>query len=106
MNPAINFAPVRWQAAGYPVAWTYHDLLPPYLFPKAGARLRRYVTERPAARADLTIVTNEGDRLQLAPRRVVCGTIGAHPHRQQYPGVRRDGAGTHGLSPQPRLWAG
>ena len=88
MNPAINFAPARWQAAGCPVAWTYHDLLPPYLFPKAGARLRRYVTERPAARADLTIVTNEGDRLRLAARHRACGSkrraAGAHPHRQQY----------------------
>jgi glycosyltransferase involved in cell wall biosynthesis len=47
------------------VAWTYHDVLPPYLFPKAGKRLRSAVTTRPARLADLTVVTNEGDRLQL-----------------------------------------
>ncbi len=49
------------------VAWTYHDLLPPYLFPKAGP-LRARVTERPATRADLVIVTNEGDRQRLEGR--------------------------------------
>jgi glycosyltransferase involved in cell wall biosynthesis len=68
MNPAINLAPQRWQQAGLRVAWTYHDLLVPYLFPKAGAKLRRWVTERPAFSANLVVVTNEGDRLQLAGR--------------------------------------
>lgn len=65
MNPSVNFAVDKWQRAGYRVAWTYHDLLVPYLFPKAGNRLRRFVTRRPAKTADLTIVTNEGDRVQL-----------------------------------------
>lgn len=66
MNPSINFAPWLWKRHGLRVAWTYHDLLVPYLFPKAGERLRRWVTERPAHMADLTIVTNEGDYRQLA----------------------------------------
>lgn len=65
MHPAINFAPGVWQRHGRRVAWTYHDLLVPYLFPKAGVRLRRWVTERPARTSDLTVVTNEGDRLAL-----------------------------------------
>ena len=65
MHPAINFAPILWKRRGLRVAWTYHDLLVPYLFPKAGARLRRWVTERPSYTADLTIVTNEGDFQQL-----------------------------------------
>lgn len=65
MNPSVNFAVRKWQRNGLLVAWTYHDLLVPYLFPKAGHRLRRFVTERPATAADLTIVTNEGDRIQL-----------------------------------------
>jgi glycosyltransferase involved in cell wall biosynthesis len=65
MNPSINIAPGKWQRDGYRVAWTYHDLLVPYLFPKAGDRLRRFVTRRPAKTADLTVVTNEGDRRQL-----------------------------------------
>ena len=68
MHPAINFGPLYWRRRGLRVAWTYHDLLVPYLFPKAGARLRRWVTERPAFSADVTIVTNEQDRRQLAGR--------------------------------------
>ena len=86
MKIAINLAPPRWRAAGCRVAWTYHDLLPPYLFPKAGARLRRYAVEYPAARTDVTIVTNEGDRLELAGRmdesgaRLVRIPIGSNIH--------------------------
>ncbi|RME53644.1 MAG: glycosyltransferase, partial [Caldilineae bacterium] len=68
MHPAINFAPWFWRRRGLRVAWTYHDLLVPYLFPKAGGRLRRWVTERPAFTADRVVVTNEADRLQLAGR--------------------------------------
>ena len=65
MNPSVNLAVGRWQRSGLRVAWTYHDLLPPYLFPKAGDRLRMNVTLRPARTCDLTVATNEGDRLQL-----------------------------------------
>ncbi len=64
MNPTLNL--VARGNRGFRLAWTYHDLLDPYLFPKAGARLRRWTTERPASRADLVIVTNEVDRLRLA----------------------------------------
>jgi glycosyltransferase involved in cell wall biosynthesis len=67
MNPAINLAPERWRkSVGKPqVAWTYHDLLVPYLLPKIGDRARRWVTVRPGKKSDLTVVTNEGDRIQL-----------------------------------------
>lgn len=72
MHPAINLAPRRWrkrgQHHGFRIAWTYHDLLVPYLFPKAGRKLRRWITEYPAHHSELTIVTNEGDRTQLAAR--------------------------------------
>ncbi len=68
MHPAINFGPLLWQRQGFRVAWTYHDLLVPYLFPKAGERLRRWVTERAAFAADVTIVTNAQDRERLAGR--------------------------------------
>lgn len=68
MHPAINFGPTFWRRRGLRVAWTYHDLLVPYLFPKAGDRLRRWVTERPGFTANATIVTNEQDRSQLAGR--------------------------------------
>jgi glycosyltransferase involved in cell wall biosynthesis len=55
-------------------------LLVPYLFPKAGSRLRRWITERPGLQADLTIVTNEGDRRQLEgrPRRLAAIPIGSN----------------------------
>lgn len=78
MHPAINFAPGRWRKSlpvQMRVAWTYHDLLVPYLFPKAGAHLRRWVTERPAASAQLVIVTNAADAATLAQRRPDAQTI-------------------------------
>ncbi len=75
MHPAINFAPAGWRAKPFRVAWTYHDLLVPYLFPKAGAWLRRWVTAWPARRADLVIVTNEADRLTLAQRGIAATPI-------------------------------
>jgi glycosyltransferase involved in cell wall biosynthesis len=75
MHPAINLAPPRWQRKGFRVAWTYHDLLPPYLFPKAGRRLRSWVTKRPAETADLVVVTNEVDRLQVAERDIAAVRI-------------------------------
>jgi glycosyltransferase involved in cell wall biosynthesis len=62
MHPAINLLP--WRLRGLPnrprVAVTAHDLLLPYLFPKAGP-LRRWVTRRLLADADAAVVTNEGD---------------------------------------------
>lgn len=80
MNPSINFAPQMWKRMGFKnVAWTYHDLLVPYLFPKAGRHLRQWVTQRPAQTAQLTIVTNEDDKQQLlqsgiAAERVAIGS--------------------------------
>jgi glycosyltransferase involved in cell wall biosynthesis len=68
MHPAINFAPYLWRRWGLRTAWTYHDLLVPYLFPKAGRFLRRWVTERPTFAANFTTVTNEADHRQLAGR--------------------------------------
>ena len=61
MHPAINFAPSRWKRDNLRTAWTYHDLLPMYLFPKAGRLLRRWVTERPAHAANCVITTNEAE---------------------------------------------
>lgn len=67
MNPAINLAPELWRRGRrLSVAWTYHDLLPPYLWPKAGVRLRRWITLRPAQTSHLVIATNAGDYQQLA----------------------------------------
>lgn len=80
MHPAIHFAPDLWRRWGFRVAWTYHDLRVPYLFPKAGHRLRRWITWRPGRVAHRTVVTNEADRRQLAPSRpdVVSIPIGSN----------------------------
>jgi polysaccharide biosynthesis protein PslF len=67
MHPAINFLPWRLRlAARRPaVVVTAHDLLPPYLFPKAGP-LRQWVTRRLLADADAAVVTNEEDFARVA----------------------------------------
>src|SRR4029450_12106477 len=62
MHPAINFLP--WRLRRLPrrpaIVVTAHDLLPPYLFPKAGP-LRDWVTRRLLADADAVVVTNQDD---------------------------------------------
>lgn len=68
VHPAINLAPLWWQRQGFYLGWTYHDIFEPYLFPKAGARLRRWVTDLPSRVCDLTVATNDGDANHLAPR--------------------------------------
>ena len=89
MHPAINCAPLWWplwrQSQGLRVAWTYHDILVPYLFPKAGNWLRRQVTDLPARVCDLTIATNAGDAAHLKPlaRNLVNIPIGSNIQSQQ-----------------------
>jgi glycosyltransferase involved in cell wall biosynthesis len=85
LHPAINFAPWWWQrhrlrVGGPRVAWTYHDIRMPRLFPKAGDRLRGWVTDLPARVCDLTIATNVGDQRHLAPlaRSLVTIPIGSN----------------------------
>ena len=65
MNPRINLAARGWQRKGLKVAWTYHDLLPPYLFPKIGRKARDWVTLQPARFAHTVISTNPGDCARL-----------------------------------------
>jgi len=62
MHPAINFLPWRLSRTQHrpAVVVTAHDLLPPYLFPKAGP-LREWVTRRLLADADAVVVTNQDD---------------------------------------------
>ncbi len=66
MHPAINFLPWRLRGLrGRPyVLVTLHDLLEPYLLPKAHW-LRRYVTLRLVHDADQIIVTNAEDQARL-----------------------------------------
>ncbi len=61
MHPAINALPYCLRRQGLRAAWTYHDLRVPYLFPKAGARLRNWVTRLPLRAADAVVVTNQSD---------------------------------------------
>lgn len=62
MRPSINFLPLRLGVRNRPVpiVTTYHDLLRPYLFPKAGV-LRRWVNRSLAIGSDAIILTNELD---------------------------------------------
>ena len=61
MHPAVNVLPYFLRRHGLRGAWTYHDLRVPYLFPKAGARLRNWVTRLPLRAADAVVVTNQSD---------------------------------------------
>ncbi|MGA7670684.1 MAG: glycosyltransferase family 4 protein, partial [Nitrolancea sp.] len=66
MHPAINFLPRRLRKKNPHLSWvtTFHDLLPPYLFPKAGL-LRERVTRILATNSDVSIATNERDLERL-----------------------------------------
>jgi glycosyltransferase involved in cell wall biosynthesis len=66
MQIGVNFLPSGWarRKISVPIVTTFHDLLVPYLFPKAGP-LRWKVVEYLARRSDAVIVTNEEDRARL-----------------------------------------
>ncbi|MBN1581192.1 MAG: glycosyltransferase family 4 protein [Anaerolineae bacterium] len=61
-NPAINLLPWRLKRLKHcpRIVVTYHDLLPPYLFPKAG-RIRHWAVRLLARHSDAAIVTNTED---------------------------------------------
>ena len=73
--PAINLLAWRWrrQAGFPPIVVTYHDLKPPYLFPKAGP-LRRQAVRVLARYSDAIIVTNAED-LAMAQQWPYCPTL-------------------------------
>jgi glycosyltransferase involved in cell wall biosynthesis len=62
MHPAVNLLPwwLRRRAASPRLAVTAHDLLEPYLWPKAGPA-RRWVTRRLLADVHAAVVTNADD---------------------------------------------
>lgn len=66
MRAGVNFLPWRLRSLSRRphVAVTFHDLLVPYLFPKAGL-LRAWVNRQLAASADLVIATNQVDADKL-----------------------------------------
>jgi len=67
MRVGVNFLPSRTarRLIKAPIVTTYHDLLMPYLFPKAGP-LRWKVVEYLGRRSEAVIVTNEEDRARLS----------------------------------------
>jgi len=72
MHPTINLWAWRpWAQRQQPLTVvTFHDLLVPYLFPKAHwLGLRKWVTHALARSADLAITTNPEDAAQLRPVR-------------------------------------
>jgi len=79
--PAINALPWRWRRLDGtpPIAVTFHDLKPPYLFPKAGP-LRNATVRLLARHSDAVIVTNAED-LETAQRWPFAGQPGARRHR-------------------------
>ncbi|HMQ29315.1 MAG TPA: glycosyltransferase family 4 protein [Chloroflexaceae bacterium] len=66
MRPGVNLLPWRLRGLrGRPrVAVTFHDLLVPYLFPKAGP-LRRWANLRLARDSDAVVATNAADAERL-----------------------------------------
>lgn len=66
MHPAICMLPrwLRWRGNRTPVVTTFHDVLQPYLFPKAGP-LRRWVTSSMARSSDGMAATNAADAATL-----------------------------------------
>lgn len=70
MRAGINLLPryLRTLHACPQIAVTFHDLLVPYLFPKAGP-LRPWVNRRLAADADAVVATNAADAEQLSAMR-------------------------------------
>ncbi|MHB1294787.1 MAG: glycosyltransferase family 4 protein [Anaerolineae bacterium] len=63
MHPAVNLLPRAMRRL--PVVTTFHDLLVPYLFPKAG-RVRDWVNLELARSSRAAIVTNAEDERRLA----------------------------------------
>ncbi len=62
MSGWMHFLP---RTSPVPVVTTFHDLLVPYLFPKAG-RLREWIVHTLAKTSAAAVTTNEGDYARLA----------------------------------------
>lgn len=74
----------------YPIVTTFHDLVGPYLFPKAGF-LRRLCIRALVAFSDKVITTNKKDTENLA--RMDCGISGKISQIPTGPGIIMDNAG-------------
>ena len=85
MQVGVNFLPSAWarRQIKTPIVTTFHDLLVPYLFPKAGP-LRWKVVEYLARHSDAVIVTNGEDHARLSNLQTSNFQSPHHSHRQQY----------------------
>lgn len=111
MRPAIYLLPwwTRRTLPGALAAGTYHDLLVPYLFPKAGP-VRGWLTRLPARTADLILTTNADDHARVEgwrPRaRHALVPIGSNIPDAPPPGYDRDAwRAAHGIPPGAGLLA-
>lgn len=69
MSPAILSLPFLLRARlAVPFVTTFHDLRPPYLFPKAGP-VRRWFTHALIGASDAVVFTDPGDLARAHPRR-------------------------------------
>ncbi|HQZ88580.1 MAG TPA: glycosyltransferase [Thermomicrobiales bacterium] len=68
MHPSANLLPCLLRDK-FPTLTTFHDLRPPYLFPKAGV-LRRFAILRMARASTRVVVTNPFDAATLAGREI------------------------------------
>jgi len=110
MRGGINFYPrAQKRHLNAPIVVTYHDLLPPYLFPKAGP-LRRWSVRQLAQHADGVIVTNGDDyttlntamEAKLPPTRLI--PIGSNIAPQPPAGYDRAAwRAAHGIYPNDML---
>ena len=101
MTPPIHALPLLLRRPR--VVVTFHDLLVPYLFPKAGP-LRRQAVLTLARSADGVIVTNAGDEAQLAAERGIAPLaripIGSNIHPTPPPDFERGAwRAAHGYAP-------
>lgn len=76
MHPVINLLPQFMREV--PVVTTFHDLRPPYLFPKAG-RVRFFTIRRMARWSSTAIVTNPADKRTLSQSRIASSLIPLGP---------------------------
>ena len=76
MHPVINLLPGLIREV--PVVTTFHDLRPPYLFPKAG-RVRFFTMRRMARWSGAAIVTNPADKRTLSQARIPSSLIPLGP---------------------------
>lgn len=64
MSRSLHFLPWWLRRRGYQAVTTFHDLLPPYLFPKAG-RVRAWVVAHLARSSDAVVAITEEDFIGL-----------------------------------------